>query len=119
MAGSAIPVYPGPAGATGATGAFAANINVQTGVAYTLVNSDKGKLVTLDNAAAIALDVDTGLDADFFCNIMQKGAGQVTIGGTATVNNADGATKTEKQWALASIISLSSDVFVSEGRLVT
>ena len=116
MANSAVEVIPGPAGPEGE---FSADINAQTGTSYTLVDSDKGKLVTLDNAGAITLDVDTGLAADFFCNIMQKGAGQVTIGGTATVNNADSATKTEKQWALASIIHLGSDVFVSDGRLVT
>lgn len=116
MADSAITQRQGP---QGATGVFVANINAQTGTSYTLQNSDKGKLVTLDNAAAITLNVPTGLDADFFCNIMQKGAGQVTITPVSTtVNNADSATKTEKQWAQASIVHLGSNVFVSDGRLV-
>jgi len=94
-------------------------INAQTGTSYTLVNADKGKLVTLNNASDIDLDVDTGLDSDFWCVIMQKGAGQVTIAGTATIHNADNADKTEKQWAKASIEHLGSDVFVTDGRLVS
>jgi len=91
-------------------------INAQTGTSYTLQDSDHGKLVTLDNAAAIALSVDTGLRSDFGCVIAQKGAGQVTVGGTATVNEADGYTKLEKQWASASIKHLGSDVYWMQGR---
>jgi len=93
-------------------------VNAQTGTTYTLLDADHGKLVTLDNASAIALSVDTGLRSDFACSIMQKGAGQVTIGGTALVNNADGFTVTEKQFVTATIQHLGSDVFVSDGRLV-
>jgi hypothetical protein len=92
-------------------------INAQTGTTYTLVDADHGKLVTLDNAAAIALNVNTGLRADFACAILQKGAGVVTIGGTATVNEFDGFTDTAGQWALASISHLGSDIFFAQGRL--
>jgi len=117
MAQSAIVVYTGP---KGDTGEFSADINAQTGTTYTLQDSDKGKLVTLSNASPITLNVPAGLATGFFCNILQKGAGQVTITAVSTtVNNADSATKTEKQWALASIIHLGSDVYVTDGRLVT
>ena len=106
-------------GRQGPAGTFSADVNAQTGTTYTLVAGDKGKLVTLDNVSAITLNVPTGLGDDFFCNIMQKGAGQVTITASGTtINNADSATKTEKQWALASIIALGSNVFVTDGRLV-
>lgn len=117
MAQSSIVLQQGP---QGDTGTFSADINAQTGTTYTLLDTDKGKLVTLDNASAITLTVPSGLASDFFCNILQKGAGQVTITASGTtINNADSATKTEKQWALASIIHLGSDVFVTDGRLVT
>ncbi len=97
--------------------AITQEINAQTGTSYTLLDSDHGKLVTLDNASAIALDVDTGLRSDFACVILQKGAGVVTIGGTATVNEFDGFTDTAGQWALVSISHLGSDIFISQGRL--
>jgi hypothetical protein len=97
--------------------AITQEINAQVGTTYTLVDADHGKLVTLDNASAIALSVNTGLRSDFACTILQKGAGVVTIGGTATVNEFDGYTDTAGQWALASISHLGSDVFISQGRL--
>lgn len=92
-------------------------VNAQVGTTYTLLDADHGKLVTLDNASAIALSVNTGLRSDFACVILQKGAGVVTIGGTATVNEFDGFTDTAGQWALASISHLGSDVYISQGRL--
>jgi len=117
MAQSTIQLIQGPAGATGS---FSADINAQTGTTYQLQDSDKGKLITLDNANPIALTVPSGLASGFFCNILQKGAGQVTISASGTtVNNADSATKTEKQWALASIIQIATNTYVTDGRLVT
>ena len=106
------------AGSGVATIELGLDINAQTGTTYTLVDDDHGKLVTLDNASAITLDVDTGLRSDFQCVLLQKGAGQVTIGGTATVNNADSFNVTEKQWCFVNLIHLGSDVYVSDGRLV-
>ena len=92
-------------------------INAQTGTTYTLVDADHGKLVTLDNASAIALTLNTGLRSDFSCVILQKGAGVVTISGTATINEFDSFTDTEGQWAFVSIIHLTGDVYALQGRL--
>jgi hypothetical protein len=94
-------------------------INAQTGTSYTLQDSDNGKLVTLSNSSAITLTVPTGLSSDFACVLLQKGAGKVTISpaATVTVNNADSKTQTEKQWALASITHLGSNVYFTQGRL--
>ncbi len=95
------------------------DINAQTGTSYTLLDSDKGKLITLDNGSAIDLTVPSGLESDFWCAILQKGAGQVTIGSDTgvTVNQADDFNTTEKQWVKVSIEHLGSDVYVIEGRL--
>lgn len=95
------------------------SINAQTGTTYALTNSDIGKLVTLDNASAITLSVNTGLASDFWCTFMQKGAGQVTVAGTATVNHADNGTKTEKQYVEVTLKHLGSNVFIATGRLVS
>ncbi len=105
--------------ATWAVPLLGVTINAQTGTTYSLANSDKGKLVTLDNASAITLTVPSGLDSDFSCVIMQKGAGQVTISASGTtVNNADSFTKIEKQYCYASVTHLGSNVYVTDGRLV-
>jgi len=117
MGQSALTLVRGP---KGDPGEFSASLNDQTGTSYTLQDSDKGKLVTLSNASPITLNVPAGLATGFFCNILQKGAGQVTITAiSTTVHNADSATKTEKQWALASIIQIAANTYVTDGRLVT
>ncbi|MHA8094580.1 beta strand repeat-containing protein [Aquirufa lenticrescens] len=94
-----------------------ANLNDQTGTAYTLDASDNGKVVTLNNATAITLTVPAGLAAGFNCMIVQKGAGVVTIApaNTVTVTNRSGGTKTGGQNAIVTIISISSNYFITGG----
>jgi hypothetical protein len=94
-----------------------ANLNDQTGTTYTLLSSDNGKVVTLDNTAAITLTVPAGLAAGFNCMIVQKGAGVVTIApaNTVTVTNRSGGTKTGGQNAIVTIISISSNYFITGG----
>lgn len=54
--------------------------NAQTGTTYTLVASDKGKMVTLSNAGAIALTVPASVFAtNDRVDLLQYGAGQVTV----------------------------------------
>ncbi len=91
-------------------------VNTQTGTTYTLLAADNGKLVTLDNAGAITVDLDTGLPAGFHCALAQLGAGQVTIAGTATLNHKDSHDKTEKQFALVAIAPTNAtDVYLLGG----
>ena len=94
-----------------------ANLNDQTGTTYTLDASDNGKVVTLNNTAAITLTVPAGLVAGFNCMIVQKGAGVVTIApaNTVTVTNRSGGTKTGGQNAIVTIISISSNYFITGG----
>ena len=53
---------------------FSASKNDQTGTTYTVAASDNGKVVVLNNASAITVDIDTGLPAGFNCSFVQKGA---------------------------------------------
>lgn len=83
----------------------AATINLQTGTSYTLTTGDDGKVVELQNAAAIVLTVPNSLPVSFSCLIVQTGAGQVTITpdtGT-TLRNALGGFKLRTQWSEASL----------------
>jgi len=102
-----------------ATGTVA--INAQTGTTYTLVIGDAGKLVTLDNAAAIAMTVppnssvafDTGTTIIF----AQKGAGTVTFteGSGVTIESRDAAFDTVGQFSMASLVKIGTDTWYLSG----
>jgi hypothetical protein len=97
---------------------YSAKYNDQTGTSYTLLLSDNGKIVTFNNASAITVTVPSGLPVGFNCMIVQKGAGQVTLlASSTTINNRQSLTKTAGQWAVASLISTSTNVYVSGGDL--
>jgi len=89
--------------------------NTQVGTTYTVASTDNGKVVTLNNASAITVTVQT-LSAGFSCTFIQKGAGQVTFttSGT-TVSNAHSQTKTFGQYAVVTLYGLSSTTFVLAG----
>lgn len=92
---------------------LAAQINTQTGTSYTLLSTDQGKIVTLNNASAIAVTVPSGLGAGFQCTIIQLGAGQATMTGSgATVSNRSSVTKTAGQYAVVSLIAVAANVFI-------
>jgi len=98
-------------------------INAQTGTSYTTVLGDDGKLVTLDNAAAIALTIPPngtvayGIGTQI--NIMQLGAGQVTItpGAGVTIRSAGSKLKTNAQYAVATCVKIATDTWVAVGNL--
>ncbi len=94
-----------------------ANLNDQIGTTYLLNASDNGKVITLNNASVITLTVPAGLAAGFNCMIVQKGTGIVTIAAanTVTVTNRSGGTKTGGQNAIVTLISISSNYFISGG----
>jgi hypothetical protein len=95
---------------------FDASINDQTGTAYTLLSSDNGKVVVLDNASAVTVTVPSGLGAGFNCSFVQKGAGQVSFSASSTtINNRQSHTKINAQFGVASIVAYAADTFVLAG----
>ena len=94
---------------------FSASKHDQSGTTYTVAASDNGKVVVLNNAAAITVDIDTGLPAGFNCSFVQKGAGQVSFAGTATVNNRQSHTKINGQYGVASIVAYDTDTYILAG----
>ena len=70
--------------------------------ARTLTNADHGKTILCTNASAVAITVPTGLVANFWCSIVQIGAGTVTFSGAATLNTA-GSLSTSAQFASLSL----------------
>jgi hypothetical protein len=95
---------------------FDASINDQTGTAYTLLASDNGKVVVLDNASAVTVTVPSGLGVGFNCSFVQKGAGQVTFSASSTtIYNRQSHTKINGQYGVASILAYVADTFVLAG----
>jgi hypothetical protein len=91
-------------------------INVQTGTTYTLQVSDLGKIITINNAAAITLTVPSGLDLGFNCLIVQLGAGRITISSSGTtIFQRQSFLKTAGQYAVVSLISYNTNTFILSG----
>lgn len=100
-------------------------INAQTGTTYTTVLGDDGKLVTCNNASAIALTIPPNSSVAYGIgtqiNIMQLGAGQVTItaGAGVTLRSAGSKLKTNAQYAVATCCKIDTDTWVVVGNLST
>lgn len=100
-------------------------LNAQTGTTYTTVLGDDGKLVTLDNGSAITLTIPPngtvayGIGTQI--NIMQLGAGQVTIapGAGVTLRSSGSKLKTFGQYAVATCCKIASDTWVVIGNLTS
>jgi len=98
-------------------------INAQTGTTYTTVLADDGKLVTCDNAASIALTIPPNSSVAYGIgtqiNVMQLGAGQVTItaGAGVTLRSAGSKLKTDAQYAVATCCKIATDTWVVVGNL--
>ena len=118
----------GPTGVTGATGATGAGgveaVNAQTGTTYTFVLSDKDDLVTASNASAqtytIPLNSSVAFPTGSLVNIIQIGAGQVTIAATGGVTLAStGATsaspKSRAQYSVITLIKAGTDSWYATG----
>lgn len=96
-------------------------LNAQTGTTYTFVLTDnRNKLVTASNAAAqtytIPLNSSVAFPTGSIINIIQIGAGQVTIQGASGVTVAStGATATAPklrvQYSAASLIKVATDTW--------
>ncbi len=78
--------------------------NAQTGTTYTFLTGDRGKVVTLSNAAAIAVTLPqagSGFEDGWFVIAKNIGAGDVTITPTtSTISGAAAITVSTGEWAL-------------------
>ena len=97
--------------------------NAQNGTTYTLVLTDKDKLVELNNGSSISLLVPTNSVAfpiGSQINILQTGVGQVTIAaaspGTTTINGTPGL-KLRARWSSVTLIKRATESWVVIGDL--
>lgn len=60
-------------------GAFASGIASQSGTIYTVNNSDYQGIVLFNSASAIQVVLNSAVQNNFQCNILNTGAGQITL----------------------------------------
>jgi hypothetical protein len=97
-------------------------LNAQTGTTYTLVLADAHKLITLNNASPISLTVPTDVSVNFDVgdqvNLLQLGAGQVTVGGAGVnLRSESSKLKLTGQYAVATLIKIAANEWVLVGNL--
>ena len=93
---------------------FSASINAQTGTSYTLASSDRGKVLTFENASDITVTVAPSLGAGFSCTCIQLGEGQVIFaaGSGVTVSNRQLHTKIAGNKGMVTLASYAADTFI-------
>lgn len=105
----------------------ALQINAQTGTTYTLALTDAAKLVTLTNASAITLSVNTDAAINFAIGtqimLYQGGAGQVTVAattpGTTSIRAQGSKTKLNGQYSVGVLMKLAANEWVFFGNTAT
>jgi hypothetical protein len=101
--------------ATSTIAGFTASMNAQT-TSYILTTTDNGKIITMNSSSAMTLTVPSTLPAGFNCMIVQTGTGVVTFTASGTtINNRSSNTKTAGQYAIASLVALTTTSFISSG----
>lgn len=89
--------------------------------AITLVDADFDgtKVIKVNNAAAVSVTVNTGLTGTEPCQIIQTGAGKVTVvaGVGVTINSADGFLSLRAQYSNGTLIPNGTDTYLLVGDL--
>lgn len=98
-------------------------LNAQTGTTYTLVLTDAHKLVTLSNGSPITCTVPPNSSVAFEVgdqvNLLQLGAGQVTVaaGAGVAIRSEGSKLKLKGQYATATLVKIAADEWVALGNL--
>lgn len=101
---------------------FNSAINAQVG-SYTLTLGDLGKVVEVNSGSPVTVTVPTDANAAFQIgdrvDILQTGAGQITIAGDTgvTVSSEGSKTKLKAQWAAATVIKRGANSWVLIGNI--
>ena len=85
---------------------------------HTISDDDFGKTITVDSSIAVTVTVPASLRSDFVCRVVQKGSGQVTFTGSATIRNVASSNQTSGQWAVVLVEHMGSGDILLSGGLV-
>lgn len=110
--------YSGAAGSPGAT--WSVSINNQSVTSYTLSISDYGKVLTFDNSSPVLVTVPIDLPIGFACEIIQIGAGLVTVSpaGGVSLNSFQARVSLAGQYAAATLVSYNTNTFIFTGNII-
>lgn len=95
--------------------------NIQTGTAYTLVATDRGKLLEFSNSGSITLTIPTSAAVTFEIgdrvDVLLASTGSLTISGASGVSVAaeGGITTISSQWTRVTLIKRTTDDWVITG----
>jgi len=94
-------------------------INAQVGTAYVLVLTDVNKLITMTNGSASTLTIPTNASVAWpigrRCDVLQLGAGQVTVSGAGTTIRATPGAKCRAQFSMIHLMKIATDTWVLWG----
>jgi hypothetical protein len=113
----------GPTGSTGSSGTFATSqtVSADKTADYTLVLGDAGQLLVLNKATAFTLTVPTNAVVAFTTgtriDLLQTGAGQVTVSGTGVTFRSTPGSKFRTQYSGASLVKIATDTWSLVGDL--
>jgi len=100
------------------------SINTQTGTSYTLVLSDEGKIVEMDNGSANTLTIPANSSVAFptgtIINVSQYGAGTTTIEGDTgvTLNGTSGGSgDVSAQYGGVALYKRGTDEWIAQGAI--
>lgn len=101
-----------------------AAVNQQTGTSYTLVLTDRGKVLEMSNAAAITLTIPANSSVEFpvgtLIYFFQMGAGAVTVAGASpgpTLNSRSGTFISNGQFSMVGLYKNATDSWIVFGDL--
>jgi len=77
------------------------------------------RIIYMDNASAQTLTVNTGLTGTEPITIITRGGGQLTVGGTATINSKGSATKSNGDNSSFTLIPEGSDTYTMIGDITS
>lgn len=93
---------------------FSASINTQSTSSYEIIQSDNGKIITLNyDTSFIDLTINEDIENGFNCLIVQLGEGQVRF--SSAVQNRYNHTKLVGQYSIATLVKISDNVFILSG----
>lgn len=94
-------------------------INAQSGTTYAPVIGDAWKLITLSNASAITVTIPANASVAYpvgtHIDLMQLGAGQVTVAITSDTLRSTPTAKLRAQYSMATLIKIASSTWVISG----
>jgi hypothetical protein len=95
---------------------FSATTNTQTSSTYEIVQSDNGKVVTLDfDTAPVNLTISPDIIDGFNCLLVQLGSGQVRFTEANAVLNRYQHTKLVGQYSIATLVKISDSTTILSG----